>query len=212
VAAGLGVTFAPIFAVHEKRFPAVDIQCKDILSGHQSHALRNHVIDIGFMRPPAEPQHLISEFLFQEGIVVLLPKNSPLTRHKTLRLKHIANETLLLQERHFSSGTYDKCFEMFRNASINPNIVQTQTGAHEEAGTMLVAAGKGIFLIPASLAHRCVGKEVTTLALAEPNAVFEVHMAWRRAEKSPLVMELLKTTRNNYAANNSRNSLHTLRA
>jgi DNA-binding transcriptional LysR family regulator len=211
VAAGLSVTLAPVFAAHEKRFPAVNIQCKDILSGHQSHALRNQVIDIGFMRPPVEPLHLISEFLFQEPIFVLLRRNSPLTKHKTLRLKNIANETLLLQERHFSSGTYDKCLEMFRNASINPKIVQTQTGAHEEAGTMLVAAGKGIFLIPASLAHRCIGKEVTTLPLAEPYAVFEVHMAWRRAEKSPLVLELLKTMRNNYADNN-RSNLHTLRA
>jgi DNA-binding transcriptional LysR family regulator len=211
VAAGLGVTLAPVFAAHEKRFPAVDIQCKDILSGHQSHALRNQVVDIGFMRPPVEPLHLISEFLFQEPIFVLLRKNSPLAKHKTLRLKDIANETLLLQERHFSSGTYDKCLEMFRNASINPKIVQTQSGAHEEAGNMLVAAGKGIFLIPASLAHRCITKEVIALALAEPYAVFEVHMAWRRAEKSPLVMELLKTMRSNYADNN-RNNLHTLRA
>ena len=212
VAAGLGGTFAPMFTAHEKLFPGVDIQCKDILSGHQSAALRNQIIDIGFLRPPIEPQHLMSEFLFQEGIVVLLPRSSPLAKQKTLRLKDIANETLLLQERHFSSGTYDKCLEMFRNVSISPKILQTQTGAHEEAGTMLVAAGKGIFLIPASLAHRCAAKEVMTLPLAEPYAVFEVHMAWRRQERSPLILELLRTIRKNYASGASGSNLHTLRA
>ena len=211
LAAGLGGTFAPLFTAHEKQFPGVDIQCKDILSGHQSHALRNQVIDIGFLRPPVEPMHLMSEFLFQEGIVVVLPRSSPLAKHKTLRLKDIANETLLLQERHFSSGAYDKCLEIFRNVSISPKILQTQTGAHEEAGAMLVAAGKGIFLIPANVAHRCVAKEVTTVTLAEPYAVFEVHVAWRRLEKSPLVLALLHTIRKCYGAKTSRN-LHTLRA
>jgi DNA-binding transcriptional LysR family regulator len=210
--AGLSVTFAPIFLAHEKRFSAVDIRCKDILSGHQSHALRNQLIDIGIMRPPVEPQHLISEFLFQEGMFVLLPRSSPLAKHKTLRLRDIANQTLLLQERHYSSGTYEKCVAMFRNASLDPKIIQTDTGAHEEAGTMLVAAGKGIFLIPAMLAHRCIAKEVIAIELAEPQAVFEVHMAWRRNEKSPLVLELLRTVRNNWANNPTSNNRHTFRA
>ena len=212
LATGLGAALAPIFADHAKRFPAVDIQCKDILSGHQSHALRNSVVDIGFLRPPIEPIHLISEFLFQESIMVLLPRSNPLAKHKSLRLREIANEKLLLQERNFSSGVYDKFLEMFRNIAIDPKIVQTQTGAHEEAGVMLVAAGKGVFLIPAGLAHRCVDKELTAVPLAEAFAFFEVHVVWRRNEKSPLVHELLKTVRKSYAGSDAGHSLHTLRA
>jgi DNA-binding transcriptional LysR family regulator len=210
VGAGLGPTMATIFLEHARKFPNVDLQCKDILSSHQNHALRNKIIDVGFLRPPVETVNLMSEFLFHEPMMVLLKRASPLARKKALRLRDIASETMLLQERHYSSGTYDKILEIFRAAAIDPTIVQTQTGAHEEAGTMLVAAGKGIFLIPASLAYRCVGKDVTAIPLAEPFAVFEVHMAWRRNERSPLVLNLLETVRANYARDEAVD--HTLRA
>ena len=123
------------------------------------------------------------------------PRRHSLSKSKSVRLKDIANETLLLQERNFGSGLYDKFLEMFRNISVDPKIIETQTGAHEEAGMMLVASGKGIFLIPSGLAHRCPTKEVVAVKLAEPNAFFEVHMAWRRNETSPLVRGLLKFVR-----------------
>jgi len=199
LAIGLSANLAPILADYERRWPNVDVQCKDVLSGHQSHALRNQIIDIGFLRPPVEPIHLISEFLFQESIMVMLPRRHVLAKHKTIRLKDIAGETLLLQERNFGSGVYDKFLDMFRNIATNPKIVQTQTGAHEEAGAMLVAAGKGVFLIPSGLAHRCLSKEVTALPLGEANAHFEVHMAWRRNESSEIVRELLTFVRRSYA-------------
>jgi DNA-binding transcriptional LysR family regulator len=95
LAAGLSASFASILAAYEKKFPLVTIQCKDILSGHQSHALANKVIDVGFLRPPVEPVHVMSEFLFQESIMVALPRHHPLAKNKVLRLREIANETLL---------------------------------------------------------------------------------------------------------------------
>ena len=192
LAVGLSLNFGPIFADYEKRFPRINIHCKDIVSGHQSYALRNKIIDIGFLRPPVEPIDLMSEFLFQESMMVVLPRRHILSKKKSVRVKDIANETLLLQERNFGSGLFDKFLEMFRNISVDPKIVQTQTGAHEEAGMMLVASGKGVFLIPSGLAHRCLTKGVIAIKLAEPNAFFEVHMAWRRNETSPLIKELLK--------------------
>jgi DNA-binding transcriptional LysR family regulator len=106
--AGLSTSFASILAAHEKEFPFVTIQCKDVLSGHQSHALANKVIDVGFLRRPVEPVHFLSEFLFQESIMVALPRHHPLAKNKVLRLREIANETLLMQERKFGSGLYDK--------------------------------------------------------------------------------------------------------
>jgi DNA-binding transcriptional LysR family regulator len=195
LAAGLSLNFGPVFADYEKRFARVNVHCKDMLSGHQSYALRNKIIDIGFLRPPVEPIDLMSEFVFQESMMVVVSRRHSLSKSKSVRLKDIADETLLMQERNFGSGLYDKFLEMFRNICVDPKIVQTQTGAHEEAGVMLVASGKGVFLIPSGLAHRCSTKEVIAIKLAERNAFFEVHMAWRRNETSPLVKELLKFVR-----------------
>jgi DNA-binding transcriptional LysR family regulator len=212
IGAGLGAKFARAFQEHAHRFPGVDIQCRDVLSSHQSQALRNQIIDVGLLRPPIDSVHVISEYLFQESMMVLLPRRSPLAKHKALRLRQIADETLLLPERHFSSGMYEKMLEMFRSAAVDPKIVQTQTGAHEEAGIMLVEAGKGIFIIPAGLAHRCSSRGVAAISLSEPFAVLEVHMAWRRSERSPLVLELLNTLRNAFSRNAESGARHTLSA
>jgi DNA-binding transcriptional LysR family regulator len=211
LAAGLSASLASILAAYEKQFPLVTIQCKDILSGYQSQALTNKAIDIGFLRPPVEPVHLMSEFIFQESIMVVLPRHHVLAKNELLRLREIANETLLLQARNFGSGIHEKFLQMFRNIAVEPKIVQTQTGAHEEAGSMLVASGKGVFLIPSGLAHRCINDEITAIRIAEPNAFFEVHMAWRRNETSPLVNDLLRFVREHYS-HDSESPLHTLRA
>jgi DNA-binding transcriptional LysR family regulator len=212
IGAGLGAKFGRAFREHSDGFPAVDIQCRDVLSSHQSEAIRNQIIDVGLLRPPIDSVHLISEYLFQEPMMVLLPKRSPLAKHKTLRLRDIADETLLLPERNFSSGMYEKMLEMFRSVAVDPKIVQTHTGAHEEAGIMLVEAGKGIFIIPAGLTHRCSGRRVAAILLSEPFAVFEVHMAWRRNERSPLVLGLLDTLRNAFARNAESSAGDTLSA
>ena len=198
VGAGLGPKFAPIFTAHGKRFPGVEIQCKDILSSLQIQALRDRTIDVGFLRPPVEPTHLISEFLFQEPILVLLASVSPLAKQKSIRLNELANETLLLHPRTISSGIYDKVLDLFRNAGIEPKVVHTKSGAHEEAGLMLVAAGKGLYFVPAGMANRCVSDQVRLIPLAEPYAAFEVHMAWRRSDKSQAVLNLLNTVRGIY--------------
>ena len=150
------------------------------------------------LRPPVEGKEVMSEFLCQEAIRVLLPTTSHLAKRTSVRLAELANETLLLHDRDLSGALYDMFLHLYRQVCDNPRIVYTHTGAHEEAGMMLVAAGKGVFLIPAGLVDRCVGNGVTTVLLGEPSAVLEVHMAWRRGEKFPAVLNLLKTIRKIY--------------
>jgi DNA-binding transcriptional LysR family regulator len=49
----LGGVLSAATAEHSKRFPALDVQRKDICSSLQNEALRNGEIDIGFFRPPS---------------------------------------------------------------------------------------------------------------------------------------------------------------
>jgi DNA-binding transcriptional LysR family regulator len=195
LAAGVGEKIAPVFTEYSRRFPHVDVQCNDILSAFQNEALRDRTIDVGFLRPPADSEHLTSEYLFDEQIVVLLPRSSPLARRKSLRVADLAQETLLLHERRTSMGIYDKILEIYRKAGVSPTIVHTRTGPYEEAGTMLVAGGKGIFLVGGTQTHRAFRNDVTTVALSEPDAFFEVHMAWRKGEISTPVLRFIDTAR-----------------
>lgn len=193
---GLGKKIKQVLVKHAQRFPDVDVQCKDILSTWQNEALLERQIDVGFLRPPVDLQHLVSEPLFEEQFLVFLNKKNPLARRGKLRLKQLANETLLLYDRNQSTGVFDKTLEIYRHAGVSPRILFTSTAPYEEAGAMLVASGKGIYLgVGAVLTNPIGGSEVATVPLDEPDAKIDVHMAWRKGESSSTVLAFLDTVR-----------------
>lgn len=68
----------------------------------------------------------------------------------------------------------------------------THAEAHEEAGTIMVAAGNGIFIGVGAIVSRSVaGAEVVAVRLKEPDAKIEVYAAWRKQESSPAVFAFL---------------------
>lgn len=196
---GLGKRIKRVLVDHEKRYPDVDVQCKDILSTFQNEALVERKVDVGFLRPPVDLLHLVSEPLFEEQFLVFLSKANPLARRRKLKLRQLANETLLLYDRNQSMGVFDKTLELYRHAGVSPRILFTSTAPHEEAGAMLVASGKGIYLgVGAVLSNPMGGSEVATVLLDEPEAKIEVHMAWRKGENSSAVLAFLDSVRRLY--------------
>ena len=193
---GLGENVNRALIEHSKRFPEVDVQVKDIPSSVQIEALRERKIDAGFLRPPIDLINLASEAIFKEPFMVLLRKSDPLARRKKVRLRELAHEALLLHEREISVGVYDKVLELYRQAGVAPKIIQTRTGPYEEAGAILVASGKGIYVgVGGVLSHPVFGSGVIAVPLDEPEATIEVHVAWRKDEKSAAVFAFLDSVR-----------------
>jgi DNA-binding transcriptional LysR family regulator len=195
---GMGERINRVLVEHSRRFPAVEIQCQGIPSSLQNEALREGRIDIGFLRPPVDPAHVLSEALFEEQFMVLLPKKSPLAKRKKLRLHQLADKPLLLHPRDISAGVYDKVLDLYRKAGVTPKkLIHTMAFPYEEAGAMLVASGKGIFLgVGAILAHPALGGRVVGVPLDEPEATIEVHVAWRKEERSVTILAFLNSVRN----------------
>jgi LysR family transcriptional regulator, benzoate and cis,cis-muconate-responsive activator of ben and cat genes len=207
IAYGLGDKVNRVLARHSKTFPGVEIECKDIASTPQNEALRLRAIDVGFMRPPIDSVHLVSQRLFQEKFLVVLPKSSPFAKRKMIRLEMLANEPLLVIERNISSGTYDKTLELYRKANVHPKIIQTHTLPYQEAGAILVASGKGVYVaIGTNPCHPRFADRVTAIPIDEPDATFDVHIAWRRGDVSPSVLDFLDTVREVFKVGPARSS------
>jgi DNA-binding transcriptional LysR family regulator len=192
IASGLASNVNRAVEAHLRQFPDVDLQCQDVFSTLQNEALHAGRIDVGFLRPPVDTKHLTSELLFEEPFLVFLSKSNPLAKRRKLRLKQIAGETLLLHERSVSTGVYDKTLELYKRSGIVPTMLHTNTGKYEEAGTLLVASGKGIYLeVGAVLSHPLLGSGIVAIPLDEPGAQIEVHVAWRKDENAPAVLAFL---------------------
>jgi DNA-binding transcriptional LysR family regulator len=192
IASGLGGIVGRAVAEHCRRFPSVNIECKDVFSGVQNEMLRKDDIDVGFLRPPVDHVNLDCELLFEEGLVVILPPSHRLAKRKSLRLKDVADEPLIIFDRSFSSGLYDKILGLYSRQGLTPHFAVTHVEAHEEAGAIMVASGKAIFIGAGAIVTRSVsGIELVSVPLNEANAKIEVYMAWQKNKESATLRPFL---------------------
>ena len=196
IASGLGGFVGKVVLDHRKRLPMIDIECKDIFSSLQNDAILRGIIDVGFLRPPVDQVNLSCELLFEEEFVVVLPKTHRLAKRAVLKLEDFADEPLILFDRNFSSGLYDKIMSLYSRAGFTPHLTVTHVEAHEEAGAIMVASGKGIFMGAGAIVNRAVsGVELASVHLDEPDAKIEVYMVWRKGEEAPAVLDFLTAVR-----------------
>lgn len=68
--------------------------------------------------------------------------------------------------------------------------------AHEEAGAIMVASGKAIFMGAGAIVNRSVaGVQLASVRLNEPEAKIEVCAAWRKDDDSPTMCDFLNCIR-----------------
>jgi DNA-binding transcriptional LysR family regulator len=198
---GLGQHVNAAVTEHSKHFPSVELELHDIYSTRQNHALRERIIDVGFMRPPVDTG-LSGESIVKEHFEVVICRKHRLAGRKSLRLAELAADPLLIHDRSWSSSLYDKILDLYRRAGVNPIVTQTSTFPYEEAGAMIIASGKGIYLGVRSLpgtgttvCHPLFVDRLSVVPLTEPGAELDVQVAWRARENSPAILGFLKTVR-----------------
>lgn len=196
IGSGLGNAVNRVLFEHVKSHPGVEVECQDILSSLQNAALVEREIDVGFLRPPIDAENLASQKLFEEPFYVYLPKGHALARRRKVRLSELKDEALLLYDRNVSRGVYDKTLELYRDAGLTPRIIRTHTAPYDEAGTVLVASRKGIYVGVGAVRSKPGGSsDVMMVPLDEPNAKVHAHVAWRRGETSGVVVTFLETVK-----------------
>jgi DNA-binding transcriptional LysR family regulator len=198
VGPALGERVGRVLIEHAKQYPAVEVQCRDILSCAQYQSLLEGEIDVAFLRPCVDFVELSSELLFEEPMVVYLSKAHPLAKRKCLRVKDLADQTLLLFDRKSAPGLYDKTLELYAAAGVNPIVssVTVELVPNNDIQSLLLTCHKGIRIIPDEIACRpAPGSEVAVVPLDEPGASVQVHMVWRKCEKAAAVLAFLNSAR-----------------
>ena len=202
IGSGLGQAVNRALFEHLKSHPGVEVECQDILSSLQNAALVEREIDVGFMRPPIDTENVASQKLFEEPFCVYLPKSHPLAHQRKVKLQQVKDEALLLYDRSVSRGVYDKTLELYREAGLTPRIVRTHTAPYDEAGTVLVSSGKGIYLGVGAVRSKPGGNGgVVMVPLDEPHAKVYAHVVWRKGETSGVVLAFLETVKRVFRSN-----------
>ena len=198
IAGGLGERISAVLIEHAQYFPAVEVQCSDVYSGSQGEALLEGRIDVGFMRPPIDHAHLDSEILFEERLLVHVCKANPLAKRKSLRVKDLAGEPLLMLDRRISMGLHDKILDLYAQAGLTPNVVPLPMDLPSRGNIQAIylTCRKGISILADEVeAHPATGSAVVAVPLDEPGARIGVYLAWRKGEQSMAVLAFLNSAR-----------------
>jgi DNA-binding transcriptional LysR family regulator len=179
------------------RSPNLIIEGVDMASSAQHDALRRRSMDIGLLRHVADDPDIQSESLFAERFVVMVSENSPLAKCKSLHLRQLVNERLLLQDRDWASLMHDKIMALCSAAGVTPRIATLAAIPGNQAAMLSVVSGGAICLAlrgAISQSYQPV-RGVAVVPLDEPHAEFQVQVAWRKDDTSAMVREFLQSAR-----------------
>ena len=179
------------------RSPDLVIEGVDMASSAQHDALRRRTMDVGLLRHVADDPDIQTEPLFAERFVVMVSESSPLAKCKSLHLKQLVNERLLLQDRDWASLAHDKILALCSAAGVTPRIVTLEAIPGNQAAMLAVVSGEAICLALRGAISRSYQplRGVAVVPLDEPHADFQVQIAWRKGETSVMAYEFLKSAR-----------------
>ncbi|MBI4443740.1 MAG: LysR family transcriptional regulator [Acidobacteria bacterium] len=172
-----------ILRVFAERYPEVHILVKSLLTPQQIEALRDGLIDVGFLSLPVDREGLVIETILREQLVVALPKNHHLSTRRNIPLRALVNDTLIVLPLHMSVGRYGLVAEMCRRAGFSLRDVHEVDNIH----TMLelVGSGFGVALMRASVQD--VRRKDVVFRQLRHSPIVETGIAYRRENRSNIL-------------------------
>ncbi len=148
--------------------------------------MRNGDLDVIIIALPFTEPDVVTQPLYTEPFVVLMPDDHPLTERKTIRPRDLDNENILmLGEGHCFR---DQVLEALPNlatqhvSAANDRGIRTETeGSSLETMRLMVASGMGITILPltAVLGTQNQLQHLTTRPFAKPEPCRTAALAWR---------------------------------
>jgi DNA-binding transcriptional LysR family regulator len=153
-----------------ERHPNVKLELVELLSEHQTTALRQHRIHIGlsrFARPIEPPNDLRHAMLFDDPYVAAVPSANPIARARAPSMSELAALPFIAFPKDPASSYASQVMTMLHSAGVSPQIAHEAIEVHTALG--LVAAGLGFQIVTPPSHHQALaGHEA-----AEPRGLLE---------------------------------------
>jgi DNA-binding transcriptional LysR family regulator len=163
--------------------PHVQLVLKEMVTADQVEALGIGSIDAGILRLPIDQRGLEAIPISREPFVVAVPAGHPLAGGRTLTVKDLDRQPLVMYAPIESRYHHDLVASVFRVAGIAPNFVQYAREIHTMLA--LVGAGIGVALVPqvaGNLGFASVHLQPINLT---PKVFSELTFVWRKRADNP---------------------------
>jgi DNA-binding transcriptional LysR family regulator len=177
--------------------PEVEVRLSERVTNAQVDGIRRGELDIGLARPPFDTALLSSRVVSREPLMAVVPGGHPLASlGRPLTPQDFEGEAVIGYHHQHARYFHELTVRFLANAHprIEQRVQQVLTA------TLLVAAGRGLALAPASASSLHVENvEFMTLAHgggdtrldADPERPVELHAIWDRTAVGPVVRRVL---------------------
>ncbi|HBI84550.1 LysR family transcriptional regulator [Orrella sp. NBD-18] len=168
-----------------ERTPQMPLILQENFTHRLVELLKQGEIDCAIMALPFQDSGLVTQPLYDEDFVVVVPSTHPWTKRQTIPSNDLKQENmLLLGAGHcFRDQVLEVCPELSRFAAASEGIQRTFEGSSLETIRHMVAAGIGITVMPKSAVQSIdrQSKLLTYLPFSKPVPQRRVVLAWRKS-------------------------------
>jgi len=190
VTGGVNQILVDTLRLFGRKYPGVHIELQYLSTGMQIEALRERLIDVGFLNVPVHGPTLVIEKINSEPLRLALPKGHPLARFQRIPLSALADQRIILFPRRVTPGLHDTITGMCRKAGFTLNVVHEVDSM--VGGLTLVSADMGIAFSTPSLQR--LWPDIAFRPISPP-AIIEQAVAYNHEAASPVLEVFLHAVR-----------------
>ncbi len=188
----------PLIKELSRLAPTMPLEIREDFTTNLREKLRSGDVDAIIISLPFTEPGVVTELLYEEAFVVLMPEDHPLTRFKTIGEKELIKyNMLLLEERHcFREQVISSCPACFTAVkSQDEHNWRTVEGSSLETVRHMVASGMGITILPMTAASTDLcpyrDKFITLRPLRGDAPSRAVALAWRKTYPRKKAIEMM---------------------
>ena len=175
-------------ALHE-RAPQMPLEIEENITEVLEGALKSGRIDAAIIALPFEPPGVVAEFLYEEPFQVVVPRDHPWAKRKSIQPSELQGEhAILLNVGHcFRDQVLESCPELNRGGAP-----VTRTNSLETIRNM-VASGLGVSVLPRdALTPRYHSQLVVSVPFAKPVPSRRIALAYRKSFPRPAAIAAIR--------------------
>lgn len=181
----------PLITMLRNAIPDISVSMREIDSAEAVPALQAGQIDIAFARLQGDlGVDIISKSLSQDRLAVALPAQHALADARSIRLKQIANEPLIMFSREISPIYFDSIVSGCQKHGFSPRFLHYVRSIASQI--TMVGFGQGLALVPSGCKDQAP-PGVVIRRLSEKVELVTTAAAWSRSSKNPVLSLAIST-------------------
>jgi DNA-binding transcriptional LysR family regulator len=169
----------------KREYPQLSVFVREIDSVEAIPALESGELDVAFIRLDGQVGNGIESIpLAEDRLAVAVPRGHPLAELSRVRLRSLADESLVMSSRQVSPAYFDFLTAICRSNGFTPRVLHEVRSVTSQIA--YVGCGQGVALVPSSM-RKLASENVVFRPLKERVMVVTAALAWNTNRHHPMV-------------------------